>query len=221
MPQPINGIAANMFHGEGAIAQCGRCRRYTLDRAALSDRQPVCTCGERYYWSGSFLPPGLNAQWYGPAPEAQAAPAAVAEPSTPFTDPRVQIVYALLADSEAMPPDGQHWEGWVARRIVDALAAAPAAAQPVAGEPVARVVRDAAAVRLEWAGVREAHNAKPGPLYTTPPALVGLSDEQIDQIGNGLNGIDPPISRRERDRRIARAALAAANGMTLREGGNG
>lgn len=61
-------------------------------------------------------------------PEAQAAPAAVAEPNTPFTDPRVQIVYGLLADSEAMPPDGQHWEGWVARRIVDALAAAPAAA---------------------------------------------------------------------------------------------
>lgn len=50
-------------------------------------------------------------------------------------------------------------------------------------------------------------------LADEPPeqaAPVALTDEQIDAIGNGLNGIQPPISRRERDRLIARAVLAAA-----------
>ena len=62
---------AAMFHDAGAIAQCGYCQRYTLDRKALSDRQPVCTCGEKYGWSGSFKPPGADAHWHGPAPAAQ------------------------------------------------------------------------------------------------------------------------------------------------------
>ncbi len=41
------------------------------------------------------------------------------------------------------------------------------AAQPAA-EPVARVWRDGATVRLDWDSVKAAHNAKPGPLYTHP-----------------------------------------------------
>lgn len=56
---------------------------------------------------------------------AQNAPmAATPEPLTSFDDPRAQIVYDLLCSDEAPPPE-QHWEGWVARRIVDALAATP------------------------------------------------------------------------------------------------
>ena len=42
-------------------------------------------------------------------------------PVTCWEDPRVQKVYDILCSDE-MPPDGQHWEGWTARRIVDALA---------------------------------------------------------------------------------------------------
>lgn len=53
--------------------------------------------------------------------EKKAAPAAVA-PVVAFEDPRVQKVYELLC-SEEQPPQGEHWEGFVARRIVDALAA--------------------------------------------------------------------------------------------------
>ncbi len=68
MTTPLNGIKANWFHDEGAIAQCGRCRRYTLDHSALSDRQLTCTCGEKHYWSGSFKKPGPDAQWHGAAP---------------------------------------------------------------------------------------------------------------------------------------------------------
>lgn len=59
---------ATMFHDAGAIAQCGKCGRYTLDRKALSDRQPICTCGEQHYWSGSFKPPTEDSIWHGPAP---------------------------------------------------------------------------------------------------------------------------------------------------------
>ncbi len=55
-------------------------------------------------------------------------PAAVA-PVVAFEDPRVQKVYELLC-SEERPPQGEHWEGFVARRIVDALAAPAAVAVP-------------------------------------------------------------------------------------------
>ena len=44
----------------------------------------------------------------------------------------------------------------------------PKAAQPEQ-EPVACVVPHGATMRLEWASVDAAHNAKIGPLYTTPP----------------------------------------------------
>lgn len=57
--------------------------------------------------------------------------AAPAEPATQFDDPRVQTVYSLLCNAEDAPPPEQHWEGWIARRIVDALSAT------TAGEPVA------------------------------------------------------------------------------------
>lgn len=42
-------------------------------------------------------------------------------PESKFDDPRVQIVYEILCADEA-PPKGEHWEGFIARRIVDALA---------------------------------------------------------------------------------------------------
>lgn len=37
-----------------------------------------------------------------------------------FDDPRAQTVYAILCGNDD-PPMGEHWEGWVSRRIVDAL----------------------------------------------------------------------------------------------------
>ena len=39
-----------------------------------------------------------------------------------WDDPRVQLVYGILTDG-ALPPKDEHWEGWVARRIVAALMA--------------------------------------------------------------------------------------------------
>lgn len=72
------GPKANMFHDAGAIAQCHYCKRYTLDHKALQrDREPACTCGQRRGWSGSFKPPGPDAQWHGPAPAALLQPPAL------------------------------------------------------------------------------------------------------------------------------------------------
>ena len=66
---PINGIPATFRHDEGAIARCSYCGRYTLDRKALSDRQPVCECGKQNGWSGGFVKPGPDAKWNGKAPQ--------------------------------------------------------------------------------------------------------------------------------------------------------
>lgn len=72
---PLNGIAANWFHDEGAIARCSFCKRYTLDRNALHDwdsRRTVCTCGSIHGWSGSFAKPGPDAIWHGTPPSIPA-----------------------------------------------------------------------------------------------------------------------------------------------------
>ena len=41
-------------------------------------------------------------------------------PKARFDDLKVQAVYAILCE-DAEPPKGEHWEGFAARRIVDAL----------------------------------------------------------------------------------------------------
>lgn len=41
-------------------------------------------------------------------------------PQAQWDDPRVQAAYGVLVADEE-PPEGQHWEGWAARRIVDVL----------------------------------------------------------------------------------------------------
>lgn len=48
----------------------------------------------------------------------------IPEPTAKWDDPRVQVVYECLCSMEVPPPE-KHWEGWTARRIVDALSASP------------------------------------------------------------------------------------------------
>ena len=57
---------------------------------------------------------------------ALSAPRAEAVPQPKFSDPRVQKVYDILCANDE-PPEGEHWEGFIARRIVDALDAQPEA----------------------------------------------------------------------------------------------
>ena len=40
-----------------------------------------------------------------------------------WDDPDVQIVYELLCDTAEAPPEGEHYEGWIERRRVEALRA--------------------------------------------------------------------------------------------------
>lgn len=65
--------------------------------------------------------------------KAEAIAAQAVSEREAFDDPVVQVVYRLLCD-DAQPPEGEHWEGFVARRIVAALAQQPAQAAPSAGE---------------------------------------------------------------------------------------
>jgi hypothetical protein len=90
----------------------------TIDGALTSGYQGVAPAP-----AGHWLEP-----WWrkGRAVAEQQAAQPPQEPAAKWGDPRVQTVYELLCENEA-PPDGQHWEGWLARRIVDALAAQPVA----------------------------------------------------------------------------------------------
>lgn len=69
-------------------------------------------------------------------------------PAVLFNDPRVQIVYELLCDGQCPDNSAEHWEGWIARRIVGALSAAPEPAVKMASVPVdqLRIIWDQLAV---------------------------------------------------------------------------
>ena len=63
----LNGIPATLRHGEGAIARCFYCGRYSLDPKTLTNRQPKCDCGKQHGWSGSFVKPDGDSKWSGDA----------------------------------------------------------------------------------------------------------------------------------------------------------
>jgi hypothetical protein len=47
-----------------ANAQCSYCGRYSDDPNTLGDRyQPLCDCGKRNGWTGSFVPPTTASKW--------------------------------------------------------------------------------------------------------------------------------------------------------------
>jgi hypothetical protein len=87
---PLNGIPATLTHGEGAIARCSYCGRYSLDKKTLSDRQPVCDCGKSHGWSGSFEKPRSDAKWAGAAPRA----------TQPMTNTAPVVVGDALTDKQ-------------------------------------------------------------------------------------------------------------------------
>ena len=65
----------------------------------------------------------------------------IKEPITPFDDPSAQLVYKLLTDDEDVPAGNQHWEGWIARRIVDVLEGRAPPPGPVEGDGAPRPLR--------------------------------------------------------------------------------
>lgn len=67
-----------------------------------------------------------------------AQPVAPSEPTPAFDDPRVQAVYGILCDDADWPPKDepqQHWEGWIARRIVERLFQEPVVREPLTVPP--------------------------------------------------------------------------------------
>lgn len=74
-----------------------------------------------------------------------------------FNDARVQAVYGLLCDDQS-PPDGEHWEGWVARRIIAALQSAQPAAAGVsdeAGKAFYELSCEAWGIRPSWSALNQ------------------------------------------------------------------
>lgn len=150
--EPLNGIRRTMFHDEGAIAQCGHCKRYTLDRNALnpSDRkQPVCDCGRRHYWSGSFKKPGPDAQWFG-KPPAAAAPAAPV-PAPVLTDAELlRIARDVAPGNEVrLARDVGPYEVTEPTPMLRALAGAILAAAGIGTAPTGRTVQKLTDARID------------------------------------------------------------------------
>jgi len=138
-----------------------------------------------------------------------------AEPSAKFEDPRVQVAYDLLCSYEAAPL-AQHWEGWVARRIVDALDVAPPVPPAEASERVPGwsfagwFINDAAeGAPPHWAQVASEHANDPDvqalsfecPDFTLPApvpsehvaVVAGTSMQRRLQWVNAVAAFDLPI----------------------------
>jgi hypothetical protein len=93
-------------------------------------------------------PPHWQWVWDAMLAAAPAAPAQSGEPVAKFDDPLVQSIYEVLCGNDD-PPMGEHWEGWVSRRIVDALELF-AAPQPAQTEPAADAQAAVELSKLHW-----------------------------------------------------------------------
>ena len=93
-----------------------------------------------------------------------------------FNDPLVQAALAVLNDTETSPPEGEHWEGFSARRIVAAVLAKLAAQEPVAwryasGGGYRLVGADGSLLNLTKTNVYLRPAAPEAPAQTTPSKL--------------------------------------------------
>lgn len=97
------------------------------------------------------------------------------QPAIDFDDPKVQAVYSILCDTKMHgKPDEEHWEGWQARRIVEALA------QPA--DPYAAVIGGELfyANEIDWSTLRN-QEQEVVLLYKAPQPLTD-GDERVHVI---------------------------------------
>lgn len=107
---------------EALAAEVKRLVHETQKAAADSIRSPTAELREFFCREWTSLDAALHAaiDALSQPPEGEGR----AEPVAQFADSRVKLVYDLLCDDNDYPNDpAQHWEGWIARRIVDALTA--------------------------------------------------------------------------------------------------
>lgn len=167
----------------------------------------------------------------------------------PYTEKEIWSVFArailsegtasLMAENERLRDDKLVLTGQLlqSRKNVDSLCrwglldtadlrealSTPAAAD---GEPVAEVIRDGATVRLQWASIKAAHNAKPGHLFAAAPsAVAGLPLAQEPKYtvngsaivnrasGEAIPSDEPVFIFRARDQKALRALSVYASSV--------
>ena len=85
----------------------------TDEQIAALRKASAVLCGTGYHDEASAINTLLAASTASDKQEAATL--------SPFEDERVQIVYDLICDTETVQPKGEHWDGFVSRRIVGAL----------------------------------------------------------------------------------------------------
>ena len=123
------------------------------------------------------IPPELGGRWVAfVAAEDDCHMKLISPPAAPVQEPSGFFRYEDVCGDEVGPPTPYY------------LTPPEAPTQ----EPVAIVHPHGATVRLQWAGVSAAHNAKPGPLYSTPPAAqrqwVGLTNQELVDLTSIYSG---------------------------------
>lgn len=167
--------------------------------------------------------PAASLQNHDYIAEMAAAPAgAVGEPVAP-EDWRDKIIADLRAAHDSAVAQ-------IERLTTKIAAMAPQPQKPLDDPRLQELFSSAISGALALGAAGESHppaghwledwwqRGRDGAAAPQPGARQALSDVEIDAIGNGLNGHQQPISRRERDRLIARAvirACAADWGVTL------
>lgn len=131
--------------------------------------------------------------------------ARTSQPELPqFEDPTVQAIYQILADDEA-PPEGHHWEGFAAQKIVAALRGTPSELPAPSAEVISTSFFGFGIRWLEKGGKR---NIPPVGtlLYTFAKLQQGPSQDAYDGAREDLSIWKRRALEAERDLRAVRAA---------------
>jgi len=98
-----------------------------------------------------------------------------------------QMALEALEDMDSDDPELN--QEWLGKKAIDALRAALAQPEPAGAEDM-----------KVYAAIADGYNKR----QRQP-----LTEQEISEFGNGLNGIHPPISRQRRDLLLVRVAEAA------------
>lgn len=137
------------------------------DELAERGGRPVENGARQWLWDSSF-----DAYTNHAMPAAEALRQAIATEESSATQEPVSWRNAAIRVGEDLCSVGPfgYYDMTAEQWLTWALSVVTVHPQPKAEqEPVACVVPHGATMRLEWASVDAAHNAKIGPLYTTPP----------------------------------------------------
>lgn len=87
---------------------------------------------------------------------------------------------------------------------------------PAPARPVAIVAPSGAVVRLQWASVWAAHNAKPGPLFAVPLAEMAMFEQVLKDFSVNYTGEDTWVLETRRPPHTGRSGKSLWSGTDLR-----